>query len=86
MLHDTPSPYAGRSIPLPDTGTFYVVEDWWDRVTGKSWMHSDGNPAAMIYGIRSGMQSLPTDNEVLYGKVGHQGILMHVSEIEEALA
>lgn len=82
MLHTEKSPLAGQSIPLPDTGTSFVVEDWWDRVTGKSWMFSDGNPAAMIYGIRSGMEGLPTDDEVLYGKVDGQGILLHVSEIE----
>lgn len=59
----------------------YQLEDWWDRVSGQSWIHSDGNPAAMIYGMRSGFAGLPTDNDVVYGKIGGMGHLVHVSEI-----
>jgi hypothetical protein len=59
----------------------FVVEDWYDRVTGRSWTEAKGNPAAMIYGFRAGMAGLPTDDEVVYGKLGWQGMLVHVSEI-----
>ena len=41
-----------------------------------------GNIPCMIYAIRSAKCRLPIDNEVLYGKVGHFGHLIHVSEIQ----
>ncbi len=62
-------------------GQKMVVEDWWENVSGKSWMHCNGNPACMKYGMRAGFAGLPTDNEVVYGKVGPFGHLIHVSEI-----
>ena len=63
-------------------GSDYRVEDWWDRVAGKSWMDCNGNPACLIFAMRSGLAGLPTDDEVLYGKVGSFGHLVHISEIE----
>lgn len=63
-------------------GAEFRVEDWWENVYGQSWMTSDGNPAAMLYGMRNGIGRLPIDNDVLYGKVGALGYLVHVSEIE----
>jgi hypothetical protein len=60
------------------------VEDYWDRLGGVSWMHSDGNPAAMIYGLRVGMdrnQSIPIVDQVVYVKIGPFGHLLHNSEI-----
>lgn len=90
MLHNEKHPLAGQTVTLtadlPNAGMGpheFVVEDYWDRVSGVSWMYSDGNFAAMIYGVRSGVQGLPLDNEVLYGKVGAFGHLVHVSEIQE---
>lgn len=83
MIHDTPSPLAGTTITVDigDGPQDYRVEDWWERLTGKSWMNSDGNPAAMNYAIRCGLDRLPTDDEVLYGKIGAFGHLVHVNEI-----
>lgn len=48
-----------------------------------SWMDSNGNPAAMMYAIRTGSQGfdVPIDNEVVYGKIGSLGYLFHVSEL-----
>lgn len=46
-------------------------------------MSADGNPACMNYAIRAGFSDLPTDDEVLYGKIGGFGHLVHISEIEE---
>lgn len=94
------SPYAGAVVKTKkDVGKdpfggmdlankeFYV-EDWWENVTGKSWMISDGNIAAMAYGVRTGLRGaiIPIDNEVLYGKIDGLGFLFHVSELnlEEA--
>lgn len=97
MKHDKPHPLAGKTVLIKETarsvpnmadvagrnlaGQEYVIEDWWDRVAGKSWMDCNGNPACMNYGMRSGFAGLPTDDEVVYGKIGHFGHLIHVSEL-----
>lgn len=81
MIHEQQSPLAGKTVKLK-TGAEVVVEDWWDRVAGKSWKMSDGNPAAMQYAVRIAHSRIPWDNEVLYGKVGWAGFLFHVDEIE----
>lgn len=90
MLHPERSPLAGKTVTvnanIPQVGPGpheYRVEDYWDRVSGGSWMFAEGNPAAMMYGIRSGMSGLPLDNEVLYGKIGAFGHLIHVSEVQD---
>lgn len=67
-------------------GADYHVEGLWEDITGKSWMVSDGNPAAMHYGIRSGLTGLPIDNSVWYGKIGGLGHLVHESELSDALS
>ena len=82
------SSLAGTTVTIK-SGEFkdasYVVEDWWQNVAGKSWMFCDRNPACLIYAMRTGFSelSVPTDDEVLYGKtedgLGH---LIHISEIE----
>lgn len=59
----------------------YEVEGYWDEITGKSWAVSDGNPAAIKYAMRSGLAGLPLDDDVLYGKIGAFGHLVHVSEV-----
>ena len=93
-MHNTPSPLAGKTARIksdsthmqyPDwAGSKIAIEDWWDRVAGKSWMNCDGNPACLIYAMRSADNDLPTDNEVLYGKrEDGRGSLVHVSELEE---
>ena len=96
MIHDEPSKLAGQACTIVSEssapfigdlkGKTIAIEDWWDRVTGGSWMDANGNPAAMLYGIRSGILGLPADDEVLYGKIGGLGILVHISELspEEA--
>lgn len=97
MIHSDPHPLAGQTVTLrcrthgngaADNltpridGQEYQVEDWWDRVTGGSWMTADGNPAALQYAIRSGLNGiLPTDNDVVYGKVGGLGFIVHASEL-----
>ena len=88
--------YKGKTILLKkDAGTepnglniggeLAWVEGYWDEVTGKSWMESDGNPAAIMYAMRAGMCSLPTDNNVLYVKISGLGHLIHTSEIEKVV-
>jgi len=63
-------------------GAEFSVEDWWDRLTGGSWLDTVGNPACLIYAIRAATCGLPKDDEVVYGKYMSMGILIHVSEIE----
>lgn len=93
MKHDAPHALAGRTVVLkadfkggdadPAPGSEYELEDWWDRLTGGSWMDAEGNPAALKYAFRSGLLAqLPLDNEVVYGHVNGFGHLVHVSEIE----
>jgi hypothetical protein len=64
-------------------GQLMTVEDWWINVTGKSWMEASGIPVAIQYGLRSGLSGLPTDNQVVYGKIGGLGYLLHDTELEE---
>lgn len=88
-IHTEPHPLAGKTVKIkassrhPQVETFggseLRLEDWWDRVTGKSWMTCGGNPACVIYALRQ----QPIDNEIVYGKIGSFGHLVHVSELEE---
>jgi len=61
----------------------YRVEGYWDVISGNSWQTSSVI-AAFNYAMRVFEQNLPFDDEVLYGKVGHLGYLVHVSEIVTA--
>lgn len=92
MIHDQPHPLAGQTIPLNDVaadrsgrvvpGAMFRVEDWWDRLNGKSWTVSTGNPAALQYALRTGLaRNVPLDDEVVYGKIDHFGHLVHVNEL-----
>jgi len=90
-LHAEPSPLAGTTIQVdmrqpsgkPSESVEYRVEDWWDRLGQGSWMWAQGNPACLNYAIRTGLadELVPLDDEVLYGKIGGFGHLIHVSEI-----
>lgn len=85
--------YAGKTVTIPNglndpsasvpPGSEYRVEGYWDEITGGSWMNANGNFACMNYAVRSAFANLPLDNDVLYGKVGALGFLVHVSEVEE---
>ncbi|MBX7464889.1 hypothetical protein K1Y80_02180 [Streptomyces sp. MAG02] len=94
--HPAPHPQAGQTVKVtpaaPLFGQYSVtpvdltVEDWNDRVFGRSWMDMDGHMASLSYAMRSAAGSLPTDNEVVYGKVHGIGHLIHVSEIDGGAA
>jgi len=94
MIHAEPHPLAGKTVTLNDNakdpvrgivmpGEQFRIEDYWDRLMGKSWGVCDGNPAALQYALRAGMTGLPVDDEVVYGKIGAFGHLVHVSELGE---
>jgi len=93
-MHSESHPLAGQTVTLSNaednfsgevvTGAVFRVEDWWDKITGSSWMFANGNPAAMKYAIRTGSThtyEVPIDDEVVYGKIGGLGHLVHVSEL-----
>ena len=77
-----PESHAGVHI---HTGDLFTIEDWWINVSGVSWMYSNGNLACMGFAVRSALANLPTDDEVVYGKVGPFGHLVHVSELGEVM-
>lgn len=86
LIHSERHPLAGTTVEITSgkhLGERFLLEDWWDRVGGKSWKFSEGNPACMIYAIRSVADQLPADDEVVYGKIGTLGHLIHVSELAE---
>ncbi len=96
MIHESQSELAGKTVQIkanvehPQVSAFggseYRVEDWWDRVGNGSWMFAKGNPACLVYAMRTGFSKtpVPDDDEVLYGKVGIFGHLVHISEITES--
>ena len=73
--------YAGQTVRLK-SGEEFKVEDWCENVLGRSWMAANGNPAALQYAVRRAGKNLPIDNDVLYGKIGGMGLLVHESELE----
>lgn len=82
-----PHPLAGQTVKLKQSDPVgepfkFTIEDWWVRVSGKSWMHCTGNPGCIQYAVRSSVEHLPLDDEVLYGKIGGLGYLVHVSELD----
>jgi hypothetical protein len=82
--HNEPHPQAGETVTIQSghfAGEEYWIEDWWDHLTGGSWGDADGNPACIKYAIRAGAAGLPTDDEVVYGKIGPFGELIHASEL-----
>lgn len=91
-MHKETHPLAHKEVSLIDDFNHrqypemdsLIIEDWWDHLTGNSWMNSRGNPAAMVYAMRTGFASygVPIDNEVVYGKYKGMGALVHVSEIK----
>lgn len=66
----------------PETKIDYT-EGLWHELTGKSWMHTDGNLACIGYAIRSRSAHLPTDDKVHYVHIGNLGYLVHESELFE---
>lgn len=92
-MHLAKHPLAGETVTIHDGiedpaqqavrgGAKYVIEDWWDRVSGRSWGEMNGNPACIHYAMRAAANLIPPDDEVLYGKIEGFGHLVHVSEID----
>ena len=75
---------AAEAPNLQTTATFRV-EDWFENVVGMGWKSAKdtGNWAAKNYGLRAKIGGLPQDNDVVYGKVGGLGHIIHISELGE---
>lgn len=93
-MHTDSHPLAGKTVTLQlrgeggpgiANGSEYRVEDYWDKITGGSWGDAQGNPAAIKYAVRAGLALIEPDDEVVYGKVGPYGHLVHVSELGEVV-
>lgn len=90
-MHDTVHPLANQTVPIKFVAPHqqfanaeqeFVVEDWWDHMTGGSWMFADGNPACLIFALRMGFgMFLKIDDQVIYGKIGGVGVLIHEDEL-----
>ena len=85
-------PMAGKTVTLKNNkglglraGQQYRIEDWWENVSGRSWKSAQRNPACIAYAARTlfSPEPIPHDDEVVYGKTGGLGHLIHVSEINE---
>jgi hypothetical protein len=95
-VHNEPHPWAGKKVRLlpnvisngiggyVDIGeSVFLLEDWYDRVTGTSWREGPVTPATANYVWRLNNKKMPRDDEVVYGKVGHLGYLIHEHELGE---
>lgn len=85
--HNEAHPLAGETVVLASgyfAGQSYWVEDWWDRIAGRSWTGCNGNPACLEYAVRSGtVDGDPVDDEVVYGKIDGLGKLIHIRHLPE---
>jgi hypothetical protein len=96
MIHKTKSPLAGKRVGIKRHiavmgGKFFEVNDWYDRVAGRSWRSwsaFDAPAEVQGYSVRAGVKNLPLNDEVLVGKIlggGATGDLLaicHVNELE----
>lgn len=93
-MHEEQHPKAGQTVILNDRAgdpiqgevvpeVEFRLEDWADRVMGQPVWSMKGNPAAMHYQFRAGVNGLPPDNECVYGKIGPLGHIVHISELGE---
>ena len=87
-MHSEPHPLSNKYVQITAgqfAGQRYRIEDWWDRVAGRSWTVCDGNPACLEYAMRSADEKTPISDEVVYGKIGSFGKLIHVSQLGEVI-
>lgn len=85
MIHAAAHPLAGKVVEIKSgsyIGMSYRIEDWWDRIAGKSWGVCEGNPACIDYALRTTLTDIPLDDEVVYGKIDGLGKLIHVSQLD----
>ncbi len=84
-MHTQCHPLAEKTVILSN-GKQFIVIDWWDRISGESWIKPNGNLVVIEYAVRVTMANIngfniPMDDEIVYGKVDGNGYLIHKSEI-----
>lgn len=80
-IHPNAHPLAGQTVILsagPYEGSQYEIEDYWDRISGGSWMDSE-DPDVIKYALTGLSYRVPLDNEVLYGQINGVGYLVRVA-------
>ena len=65
--------------PNPDI----IIEDEDIAVFGGSWGDQQGNPACLLYAVRSAQDHIPFGGKVYYGKIGCLGEVVHETELTE---
>lgn len=93
-MHTEAHPLAGKTITINGgvfAGSTYAVEDWWDRVAGRSWKECVGNTACLEYAARYSIVPQthvlpPLDDEVVYGKIDGLGKIIHAIDLDETPA
>lgn len=94
-VHQDSHPLAGQTVKVHPRldhnllvdGADFTVTDWVDRMDPEtSWslpeLAQRGNYAAKQYLARVDVCELPQDSEIVYGKIGGLGYIVHVSELE----
>ena len=91
LVHMEPYPYAGHVVPLrnepkedgaPTSPAQALVEDWADRVYGRSW-RLERRFATSVYRLRAPQLGLPVnDDSVLVVRILGMKLLIHTTEID----
>lgn len=82
MTHTEPHPLRGNTVEITGgllQGQAMYVVDWWDRITGESWMGCVGSPECFDFALRSAVERAPIDNEAVYGLIGPASKIIHAS-------
>jgi hypothetical protein len=80
-VHQMSHRLKGQKVKLK-CGVYYLIVDWFDRVTYQEWWQDMSNPACLMYGLAVKTGSVPDDDEVIFGKVDTLGYLVHESELD----
>lgn len=90
-----PHPLAGKTVSLKEPFTDHMgnvhttfrVEDWWLRLTGRTWTVSaaEGNLAALNFMTRTTVDDFTDHDAVVYGKTGNYGNLFNVEQLGEVV-
>ena len=67
MIHKNEHELSGKTVvvnvnhPYILANSEFTVEDWWDRVSGRSWRNCIGNPACLHYALYCIFADKPLD-------------------------
>ena len=75
------SAYFNKKYGTPNPSI--IIEDEDTAIFSGGWGVQQGNPACMLFAMRTGLEGLSTDEgRVYYGKIGYLGELVHESELK----